>query len=184
MVIIFSQELVSIVLFQEWIRVFEVDQEDLCFNFEKKRMIRLPKQVQENQLYTCQSLGKGSLPRIETAEAYEIFLKKARLEQFVLNTVRQKVSESNWEAFEYGMLPYQYSTTFNGSFLNIYDDLLFNASVSITQAAIDWYKKNNITSPQVVGLHLEDHKYWGTYDPIVKLQATCTIDVPLHIFIW
>ena len=147
-------------------------------------MIRLPRQVQENQLHTCQSLGKGSLPRIETAEAFEIFLRKARLEQFVLNTVRQKVTENKRDAFEYGFLPYQYSTTFNGSFLNIYDDLLFNASVGISQAAIDWYKKNNITSLSAVALYEENHNHWGTYDHIAKLQATCIIDVPLHIFIW
>ena len=60
-------------------RIFEIEQEDLCFNFGKKRMIRLPKQIQENQLHTCQSLGNGFLPRVETPEAYKDFVKIALL---------------------------------------------------------------------------------------------------------
>ena len=174
--------MVSLLYFQKWVRIFEIEQEDLCFNFGRKRMIRLPKQIQENQLHTCQSLGNGFLPRVETPEAYKDFVKIAELEQFILNTVRQK-KKSYYEHFSSSVFPYQYSTKFNGSLLNMYTDKLFNMSMSLPQSTVEWYKKNNITRLAAVGPSGNDEEL-SSYSPTTQLKASCTIDVPLHIFIW
>ena len=162
-----------------------MEQEDLCFNFGKKRMIRLPKQIQEDQLYTCQSLGKGTLPRLETSEAWEDFLRKAEVEQFIFDTVRQKkIKDETRESFDTGVLPYQYRTTFNGTLYNIYDDLHFKTYIGLAEVSVNWLKKNNITSPRAIVHDAENNDYWSIWSLTSKLEATCIIDVPLHIFIW
>ena len=131
-------------------------------------------------MYTCQSLGKGFLPRIETDEAYDNFHRKADVEQFTYDVIRQSEERKDVGLFVYGMLPYKHK---NGTFLSLYGDFNFDTSIQRVRQIDVSKAKTNIKVYDVLAKRWDDDEPasitwslpWEGYE---YAEATCIIQAP------
>ena len=163
---------------QDFIRYFELDLKDFCFNFGTSRFIKFTHREQTDALNDCSKFGKANLPDVDSDKKIEEYFETVRLEELYFTLIRNKSRSTFQERFDHTILPYTYNS---GTYTNLYDDTTFNYSTpKLFQRSIDYSLKTGTTS--IVMSYRWDGFYkgkWQLYGLTTQLETTCITQEPL-----
>ena len=151
------------------VRYFQIESEELCFNYGDKKFTKISRRSQPDALHTCSKLNNGLIPRVETDEDLGKFYEFARMEYLTLETMKNSSSIN----FDNSLTPYIYQGgESNNTYYNLYLDEVFQTP---TPRILSWQYSG---VGQIVQLLREDRFgpgiHWYLRDPDgYKEETTC-----------
>ena len=118
---------------KETVRYFDIEKDNLCFYFGKRRLLKLTRRYQLDAIYGCSKFGGARLPNVASDENLKDFLNLAQKEDFFRGVIEDRITfKPGWiepQKYEVTHLGYYYDSK-KKSYLNILDDYYFNTSTS------------------------------------------------------